>query len=86
MLEIDNEVLDRLKGSGDPVILTTADNTEIVVQDAASYRKLMDRLDELETLEGIERGLADVEAGRTMPIDRFFEEFRREHGLPSRNR
>jgi hypothetical protein len=35
-----------------------------VVQDALSYQKLLDRVGELEALEGIQRGLADVEAGQ----------------------
>jgi len=29
----------------------------------------------------IERGLADVEAGRTKPLDEFIDEFRAKHGI-----
>ncbi|WP_435008216.1 ribbon-helix-helix domain-containing protein [Tundrisphaera lichenicola] len=37
--------------------------------------------DEAETLEGIRKGLADVEAGRTQPLAEAFAEIRRELGL-----
>jgi len=34
-------------------------------------------VDELETIQGIERGLADFEAGRFVTLEVFEEEFRR---------
>jgi hypothetical protein len=60
-----------MQGNGHPVVLTINGRAELVVQDAASYQKLLDRIDELETLEGIKRGLADVEAGRVTPLREF---------------
>jgi hypothetical protein len=54
---------------------------ELVVQDAAAYQKLLDRLDELEALEGIKRGLADVKAGRVTLLRDFERAFRKKHGL-----
>ena len=44
--------------------VTNAQKAELVVQDASSYQKLLDRVEELEALDGIKRGVADVEAGR----------------------
>jgi prevent-host-death family protein len=81
-----NEFLDQMRGSGHPLILTINGKAELVVQDAASYQKLLDRVDELEALEGIKRGLADVEAGRVTPLRQFESEFRKKRGLPSRPR
>jgi prevent-host-death family protein len=81
-----NEFLDQMRGSGHPLILTINGKAELVVQDAASYQKLLDRVDELEALEGIKRGLADVEAGRVTPLRQFETEFREKRGLPSRPR
>ncbi len=37
-----------------------------------------------ETLAAIRRGLADVEAGRTRPLEEFDREFRQKHGLTPR--
>lgn len=81
-----SEFLDQMRGSGHPVILTINGKAELVVQDAVSYQKLLNRLDELEALEGIKRGLADVEAGRVTPLRQFEKEFRKKRGLPGRSR
>jgi predicted transcriptional regulator len=34
-----------------------------------------------ETLEAIREGLADVEAGRTKPLDEFLADFQARHGI-----
>ncbi len=75
-----------MRGSGHPVVLTINGKAELVVQDALSYQKLLDRVDELESLESIARGLRDVEAGRVAPLGQFEGEFRVKRGLPSRSR
>ena len=81
-----SEFLEQMRGSGHPVVLTINGKAELVVQDALSYQKLLERVDELEALEGINRGLADVEAGRVTPLRQFEKEFRKKRGLPSRPR
>jgi PHD/YefM family antitoxin component YafN of YafNO toxin-antitoxin module len=62
-----------------PLVLTVNGRAEAVVQDAASYQALLDRL---ETVEAIQRGLADVKAGRTKPARRVFARLRRTHAIP----
>ena len=59
---------------------------ELLVQDALSYQRLLDRVDELEALEGIKRGRADVEAGRVISLRQFEKEFRTKRALPNRFR
>ena len=78
------EFLGQMRGSGHPMVLTINGKAEIVVQDASSYQKLLNRLDELEALEGIKRGIADAEAGRITPLNEFDSAFRAKRGLPSR--
>jgi PHD/YefM family antitoxin component YafN of YafNO toxin-antitoxin module len=80
-----SEFLERMRGSGHPLVLTINGKAELVVQDAVSYQKLLERVDEMEALEGIQRGLADVEAGR-VALKEFEKEFRKKRGLPSRSR
>jgi len=46
---------------------------------AAAYQALLDRV---EAIEGIQRGLADVKAGRTNPARHAFARLRRKHGRP----
>jgi predicted transcriptional regulator len=49
---------------------------ELVVQDAGSYQSLLERLDRLETVEAIRRGLKDVEEGRVRDAREALEELR----------
>jgi len=80
------ELLDHMQESGRPVVLTINGKAEIVVQDAASYQRLLDYIEEMEALGGIKRGLADAKAGRVTPLEKFEKEFRRKHGIRRRAR
>jgi prevent-host-death family protein len=73
------ELLNRLRETGGPLVLTVNGKAELVVQDAAAYQTLLDRV---ETIEGIQRGLADVKTGRTRPAKKVFDRLRRKHGIP----
>jgi len=73
------EFLDRLRETRNPLVLTVNGKAELVVQDAAAYQALLGRV---ETIEGIQRGLADVKAGRTKPAKQVFDRLRRTHGIP----
>src|SRR4051812_34959382 len=81
-----SEFLEQMRGTGHPVVLTINGRAELVVQDAASYQKLLNRVEELEALEGIQKGIADIAAGRVTPLKQFESEFRKQRGLPSRSR
>jgi len=73
------ELLDRIRKTGNPLVLTINGRAEVVVQDAESYQQLLDRV---ETVEALRRGLADVKAGRTKPARQVFDRLRRRHGIP----
>ena len=73
------DLLDRLRKTGHPLVLTINGKAELVVQDAAAYQTLLDRV---EAIEGIQQGLADVKAGRTKPARQIFARLRRKHGIP----
>ena len=73
------DLLDRLRRTGHPLVLTINGKAELVVQDAGAYQALLDRV---EAIEGIQRGLADVKAGRTRPARQVFARLRRKHGIP----
>ena len=80
------EFLERMRETGNPVVLTINGRAEVVVQDAASYQKLLNYIGDMEAREGIKRGLADVEAGRVTPVEKFEKDFRKRHGIPRRSR
>ena len=52
-----------IRASGQPLWLTVNGKGKVVIQDAASYQ-MLNQVDELQSLIGIRRGLADVAAGR----------------------
>ncbi len=72
-------VLDRLRETGNPLVLTVNGKAELIVQDAGAYQALLERV---EASEGIQRGLADVKAGRTAPARKVFDRVRRKHAIP----
>jgi PHD/YefM family antitoxin component YafN of YafNO toxin-antitoxin module len=76
------EFVQQLKQTGKPVVLTINGKAELVVQDAASYQKLLDLAEEARVLEGIRRGLEDMKGGRTQPVAEAFTDIRRELNLP----
>jgi prevent-host-death family protein len=50
------EFLRRLKETGRPVVLTINGKAELVVQDAASYQKLIERPERAEQMEALRVG------------------------------
>jgi len=77
-----SEFIEQIKETGHPLVLTLNGKAELVVQDAASYQKLLTALDQAEAIEGIRKGLKSVQEGRTRPVEKVFEEIRREHEVP----
>jgi prevent-host-death family protein len=72
------DLLERLRKTGHPLVLTINGRAELVVQDADAYQALLDRV---EAIEGIQRGLSDVKAGRLKPARRVFDRLRRKHAI-----
>jgi len=75
-------LFEELKATGRPLTLTVNSGETIVMQDAASYQKLLEELDHAEAVAGIQRGLKAMEAGRTQPVKEFLAELREEFGFP----
>jgi prevent-host-death family protein len=80
------EFVEQMEASGRPMVLTVNGKARLVVQDAESYQKLLDAIDESEAIEGIRRGLEDVGCGRTKPVDEAFADIRRRLKIPRRAR
>lgn len=73
--------MQRLKKSGHPLVLTVNGKAELVVQDAASYQRLLELEDRLDAIEGIRRGLADVANGKSRPLEKVRQEKKKKYGL-----
>jgi len=76
-----SEVIEQLKSTGQPMVLTVNGKAEVVVQDAASYQAVLDLLDRAEAIAGIKRGLDSVEKGEGIPGEKAFDRLRRKHKI-----
>ena len=76
------EILQQLKKSRRPLILTVNGKAEAVVQDARAYQRLLDLAARADAREGIRQGLEDARKGRTRPAREVFAAMRSKHGIP----
>jgi prevent-host-death family protein len=79
-----NEVLEQLKATGQPMVLTVNGKAEIVVQDAASYQAMLDLVERAEAIAGIKRGLESIERGEGIPAEEAFQRLRERHNIPKK--
>ena len=75
------EYVGHLKGNKKPMVLTVNGRAELVVQDAQSYQQLLDRLEKVETVAAIRRGIEQAERGEGIPIEEAEKRLRRKHGF-----
>src|SRR5947209_6823994 len=75
------EFISRMKQNGHPVVLTINGKAELVVQDAASYQRLLELAERAEMLEFLTESRDDVEAGRTEPAAQALARLAKKHGL-----
>jgi PHD/YefM family antitoxin component YafN of YafNO toxin-antitoxin module len=71
----------QLKAKKSPIVLTVNGRAELVVQDAASYQELLDRLESAEAVAAVRRGLKDADACRVVPLKTAAVRLRAKHGL-----
>lgn len=76
------EHIQRLKETGRPEVLTINGKAEIVVQDAASYQKLLELLDRVQAIEGIQQGLESMRRGEGKPAGEILARLRTTHNIP----
>jgi len=72
------ELVRQLKETGHPIVLTINGRAELVVQDAASYQRLLELVDRLEAIAGIQKGLEQSKRGEGQPIKDAVREIREE--------
>jgi prevent-host-death family protein len=67
------QVMKQLRESGNPVVLTVNGKAEVVVQDAASYQRLLALAERTEMMEFLREARSDADAGRTVPARKFLQ-------------
>lgn len=73
--------LDELKASGRALVLTVNGEAELAVMSAATFQRVLDALDLLDSLQCIREGLDQAKRGEGMPVDEFFATFRKRYAL-----
>ena len=76
------EIMQHLKDTKRPVILTVNGKAAAVVQDAEAYQHLLDLAGEASAAEGIRQGLEDMRNGRTRSAGAVFDEIRTDYAIP----
>jgi PHD/YefM family antitoxin component YafN of YafNO toxin-antitoxin module len=75
------ELIDHLKRTGRPVLLTINGKAEVVVQNAKSYQHLLESIDRAEAVMGISDGLASMKCGKGISAEQAFEKLRKKHKI-----
>ncbi len=71
-------VIEQLKATGEPLVLTVNGRAEVIVQDAAAYQRMLDIVDRAEAIVGIKKGLGSMEEGRGIPLQEAASALRRQ--------
>ena len=71
-----SEFLRQLKETGHPVVLTINGKAELVVQDTASYQKLIELAERAERIEALQASINDMRAGKVVPVEDMLAEMR----------
>jgi hypothetical protein len=66
-----------LKETGHPVVLTINGKAELVVQDTASYQKLLKLAEQAEQMAITRRAVAEMRAGKGRPAEAMLAEMQR---------
>ena len=70
------EFLRQLKETGHPIVLTINGKAELVVQDTASYQKLIELAGRAERMDALKASIQDMKAGKVIPADDVLAEMR----------
>jgi prevent-host-death family protein len=74
-------MLQQLKKTGRPIVLTVNGKAEATILSAIEYQRLQDIAADADEREGVRQGDEDIAAGRTRPAEEVFAEMRKQYGL-----
>ena len=77
-----SELVEQLKQTGQPMVLTVNGKAEVVVQDVSSYQRMLEDIDRAEAVIGIKRGLDSVAKGEGISAEEAFEGLRKKYKIP----
>ncbi len=68
------EFIKQLKQTGHPVVLTINGKAELVVQDTASYQRLIELADRAERMDALRASVEDMRKGEVSPAEDMLAE------------
>lgn len=71
--------IERLRKSGRPSVLTVNGKAEVVVQDVASYQRLMEAAERVESIEAIGAALEQMRRGEGVDFEKAASRLRAKH-------
>jgi prevent-host-death family protein len=74
-------MLKQLEDTGQPVVLTVNGKAKVVVQDAASYQRMAEKIEFAETVQAIREGVESFKAGRIMSLEEFDSAMQQKHPI-----
>ncbi len=72
-----SDFINQLKETGEPVVLTINGRAELVVQDAASYQKLIELAEQAEEMQITRRAVAEMKSGLGRPAGEMLADMQR---------
>ena len=69
------------KKNGKPIVFSIQERENLVVLKESSYQKLLDKIEEAETIAAIQEGWEAAQAGRVRPAREVLEDLRQEFGF-----
>jgi len=73
--------LSRIKETGTAEVLTVNGKPEYVILDAATYQSIAEELERSRFIRAVNEGIADMKAGRGLPVDVAFNQVRSDLGI-----
>lgn len=65
-----------------PLVLTINGEAQLVVQDARSYQKLLDKLEYMESVIGLRKGIKEIEEGRGVKAHAALQALKEQYDIP----
>jgi PHD/YefM family antitoxin component YafN of YafNO toxin-antitoxin module len=76
------QFIKQLQHSQKPIVLTVNGQASVIMQDAASYQKLLDKLEIARSAAMIKQGLGEAAAGLDKDVVEALEQLRLKHDIP----
>ena len=75
--------LEQLRDTRRALVLTVNGKAEVAVMGADTFQFVLEALDQLDTLQGIRRGLDQARRGEGVSLEEFDRAMRKKHELPN---